>query len=250
MARALTAEEKAQRDEALKSKTKSKSPSSGSGMKKDVQVKTHTRRTKSGKVTTVKAHTAKREAAKQTPSNGGKSSAKGKELKLQRLQRAEEVFEDENELGVQYLDILTEGTLKYKKEKDSFNTLVNAISALCTKKKGKYSLSDKDAPIESVLMDTRRGCSVDFYKAVCTGVAKRLGASIISAPPGVLKELSRNSDPPVKLNRTKEVKRLSDKFTLYDHVNYRDNFEDYLQEIRKDSAKKQKAQRGLLKIND
>ena len=250
MARALTAEEKAKRDEALKSKAKSKSPSSG-GMKKDVQVKTHTRRTKSGKVTTVKAHTAKRDAAtKQTQSSGGKSSAKGKELKLQRLQKAEEVFDEENELGVQYLDILTEGTLKYKKEKDSFNTLVNALSALCTKKKGKYSLSDKDAPIESVLMNTRSGATVDFYKAVCSGVHKKLGASILSAPPGVLKELSREADPPVKLNRTKEVKRLSDKFILYSHINYRDNFKDYLQEIREDSAKRKKDQRGLLKIND
>ena len=122
MKRTSTAEEKANRDKALKAKTKSKSPSTGGGMKKDVQVKSYTRRTKSGKVTTVKAHTAKREAASQTPSSGGKSSAKGKELKAQRLQKAEEVFEEENELGVQFLDVLTEGTLKYKKGETSLRS--------------------------------------------------------------------------------------------------------------------------------
>lgn len=247
MARALTAEEKAQRDKALKSKTKSKSPSSG-GMKKDVQVKTHTRRTKSGKVTTVKAHTAKRDAAtKQTQSSGGKSSAKGKELQLQRLQKAAELFEEENELGAQYLETITEGTLKYRKEKDSFNTLVNALSALCTKKKGKYGFSDEEAPIESALMETRHGCSSDFYKAVCTGVRKKLGASITSAPTSVIMELSHNADTPVKLNRTKEVKALSDKFRLHDHLSFSFGLKDELQLLREHPDKLRRHQKNLLK---
>lgn len=246
MTRALTAEEKALRDK-TKSKPKSKSPSSG-GMKKDVQVKTHTRRTKSGKVTTVKAHTAKREAAtKQTQSNGGRSSAKGKELKAQRLQKAEEVFKEEDELCVQYLETITEGTLKYKKGKDSFETLVNALSALCTKKKGKYGFSHEDAPIESVLLDTRRGFGTDFYKAVCSGVQKKLGASVMSAPSGVVKELLRNADTPVKFNRTKEIKRLSDKFNLYNHLNFNFDLKERMKELRESPKKLQREQKDHIK---
>lgn len=244
MARALTAEEKAKRDKALKSKAKSAPPSSG-GMKKDVQVKTHTRKTKSGKVTTVKAHTAKREAAKQTPSSGGKSSAKGKELKAQRLQKAEKAFDEENELGVQYLETITEGTLKYKKEKDSFNTLVNAISALCTKKKGKYGFSNEEAPIEATLMKSRSNFSVDFYKAVCSGVQKKLGASITSAPSSVVKELSRKADTPVKFNRTKEVKRLAD--NLYNHSNHSFDLKEEMKVIRESPDKLWRHQKDLLK---
>ena len=214
-------------------------------MKKDVQVKTHTRRTKSGKVTTVKAHTAKREAASQAPSRGGKSSAKGKELKTQRLQKAEKAFDEENELGVQYLETITEGTLKYRKEKDSFNTLVNAISALCTKKKGKYGFSNEEAPIEATLMKSRSNFSVDFYKAVCAGVQKKLGASITSAPSGVLRELSEKADTSVKFNRTREVKRLAD--NLYSHSNHSFDLKEEMKVLRERPDKLWRHQKDLLK---
>ena len=244
MARISEAVKKTLAERATKGKTESKSPSSG-GMKKDVQVKTHTRRTKSGKVTTVKAHTAKREAASQAPGRGGKSSAKGKELKTQRLQKAGKAFDEANELGVQYLETITEGTLKYKKEKDSFNTLVNAISALCTKKKGKYGFSNEEAPIEGTLMKTRSNFSVDFYDAVCSGVRKKLGASITSAPPSVVKELSRKADTPVKFNRAKEVRRLSD--NLYGHSNHSFDLKEEMKVIRESPDKLWRHQKDLLK---
>lgn len=249
MARALTAEEKAKRDEALKSKTKSKSPSSGSGMKKDVQVKTHTRRTKSGKVTTVKAHTAKREAAKKAPSKVRRVIS-DKEYKRREL-RAEKELDRAYILDVMALNVLTEGTLKYEKGKTAFDTLVNAISSLCTTEKGKYGFSH-ESPIEELFKMTRwHQVTDDFYKAVCSGVKKKLRGSISSAPPGVIKELSRNARPLTKFDKAKEVERIASNSWRLDSIIIDNNdIKQNLQEIRKDSARRQKAQRGFIEIND
>nr|DAK08708.1 MAG TPA: hypothetical protein [Caudoviricetes sp.] len=250
MKRASTAEEKANRGKALKAKTKSKSPSTGGGMKKDVQVKSYTRRTKSGKVVTVKAHTAKREAAKKTPSKVRRTIS-DKEYKRREL-RAEREFDRSCILDVMALDIFTEGTLDYKKGKTTFDTLVNAISSLCTTEKGKYGFSHEDAPIEDLFKTTRwHQVTDDFYKAVCSGVKKKLGASISSAPSGVIKELSRNARPLTKLDKAKEVERIaSNAWRLDSIIIDNDDLKDNLQEMRRDSARRQRARKGLLKIND
>lgn len=224
MKRASTAEEKVQRDKALKTKTKSKSPSSG-GMKKDVQVKSYTRRTKSGKVVTVRAHTAKREAAKldtttkQPLGSGVKSSAEEKEQKRRQL-KAQKLFDESNELDVRYLETLTEGTLEYKKGKNSFDTLVNAISSLCTTEKGKYGFS-VESPINWLLISSRGQFTSHFLKAVCSGVRKKLRGSMRSVPEGVRDELRRKAIPHTELDKDYELKRLlhKDNLSIQSHIN-------------------------------
>lgn len=249
MKRASTAEEKAQRDKALKTKTKSKSPSSG-GTKKTVQVKSYTRKTKDGKVVTVKAHTAKREAAKKTPSKTRRVIS-DKEYRRREL-KAERRIDRAFILDVMALNTLTEGTLEYEKGKTAFDTLVNAISSLCTTEKGKYGFSHEDAPIKDFFKMTRWDpVTDDLYKAVCSGVKKKLGASISSAPPGVIKELSRNARPLTKFDKAKEIERLaSNSWRLAEADSDNWDLKDNLQEMRRDSARRQRARKGLLKIND
>lgn len=251
MARALTAEEKAKRDKALKSKAKSAPPSSG-GMKKDVQVKTHTRRTKSGKVVTVKAHTAKRDAAKRNaaakqPLGGEKSSAEEKEQKRRQL-KAEKLFDESNELDVRYLETITEGTLEYKKGKTSFDTLVNAISALCTTEKGKYGFSD-ESPIYWTLINNRGQFTTHFYKAICSGVKKKLRGSMRSVPRYVREELQRKASPHTDLDKDYELKRLLHKDNLDKQSRINSGLRKDIRDLKRRKYSRRIDRLSFLKIN-
>lgn len=252
MTRASTAEEKAKRDKALKAKTKSKSPSSG-GMKKDVQVKSYTRRTKSGKVVTVKAHTAKREAAKrdgaarQPIGSVVKSSAEEKEQKRRQL-KAEKLFDESNELDVRYLETLTEGTLEYKKGKNSFDTLLNAISALCTTEKGKYGFSD-ESPIYYTLINGRGQFTTHFYKAVCSGVKKKLRGSMRSVPEYVRDELRLSASTHTDLDKDYELKRLLHKenLSIQSHINSK--IRKDIRDLKRRKYSRRVSRLSFLKIN-
>lgn len=141
MAHISEAVRKTLEERASKKKTESKAPTSG-GMKKDVQVKTYTRKTKSGKTVTVKAHTAKRKAGKPETSKGASRNFFNEEGEEVQYKKAEKMFDEYYGLALETLDVLTEGTLKYKKGKDPFNSLVNAFTALATpKKKGSMGLT-------------------------------------------------------------------------------------------------------------
>ena len=253
MKRTSTAEEKANRDKALKAKTKSRSPSTGGGMKKDVQVKSYTRRTKSGKVVTVKAHTAKREAAKrdaaakQPIGSGVKSSAEEKEQKRRQL-KSEKLFDESNELDVRYLETLTEGTLEYKKGKTSFDTLVNAISSLCTTEKGKYGFSD-ESPIYDTLIKSRGQFTTHFYKAVCSGVRKKLRGSMRSVPEYVRDELRRSASTHTDLDKDYELKRLLHKDNLDKQSRINSGLKKDIRNLKRRKYSRRTSRLSFLKIN-
>lgn len=193
MTRVSEAVKKTLEERAAKGKTESKSPSSG-GMKKDVQVKTHTRRTKSGKVTTVKSHTAKRDAAKQTPSSEGVKAPSGKELDFQRAEKASnEVIQG----GLDILEALCEGTLKYKKGKTNFDSAVNAVTALCLPKKGRYGFDDSGKDFIKITTNFMSDFLVttNFPEALCSAVKKKLGDKISKVSPNIRKELNRVRTP-------------------------------------------------------
>lgn len=164
--------------------------STSGGMKKNVQVKTYTRKTKSGKTVTVKAHTAKRDAAKKPTSSGGVKAPSGKELERQQYEKA---YNEVLQSGLELLDLATEGTLKYKKGKNNFDSLVNAVTALCTPKKGGYVLDDsRKDPVKNV---TRIMCGhllmSDFPRALRSAVKKKLGDKISKVSPNIRAELNR-----------------------------------------------------------
>lgn len=232
MKRASTAEEKAQRDKALRSKTKSKSPSSG-GAGLYVRVKTHTRRLKSGKVVTVKEHTTKRLSAATVKAarTAGRNVTTGKDSKRLKL-RAEKFLDQDFNLSVSFLKTLTEGTLKYEKGETSFDTLVNAVSSLCTSEKGKYKFTGK-SPIERLFRLSRGYVPLDHLKLVCSGVRKKLGASIKKAPEGVREELSRYNTR-AKYDRAKEAEKMTDMGIKIARAN-RSYVRDHLKELRSNS---------------
>lgn len=174
-------------------KSARKAPTSG-GMKKDVQVKTYTRKTKSGKTVTVKAHTAKRKAGKPDPSSGGVKAPSGKELDFQRAEKASnEVIQG----GLDILEALCEGTLKYKKGKTNFDSAVNAVTALCLPKKGRYGFDDSGKDFIKITTNFMSDFLVttNFPEALCSAVKKKLGDKISKVSPNIRKELNRVRTP-------------------------------------------------------
>lgn len=69
---------------ALRKKERARKEAIASGTEKEVHVKAYTRKTKSGKTVTVKAHTTRRKT-KTNPSSGGAKTPRGSELKSKRL---------------------------------------------------------------------------------------------------------------------------------------------------------------------
>lgn len=174
-------------------KSARKAPTSG-GMKKDVQVKTYTRKTKSGKTVTVKAHTAKRKAGKPDPSSGGVKAPSGKELDFQ---RAEKAYEEVLYHGLDLLDAACEGTLKYKKGKTNFDSVVNAVAALCLPKKGRYGFDETRKDPISVIPNFMSDFLVttNFPEALYTAVKKKLGDKISKVSPNIRAELKKARTP-------------------------------------------------------
>lgn len=241
MARATTSEEKTQRDKALKAKTKSRPLSSG-GLY--VRVKTHTRRLKSGKVVTVKEHTTKRLSAATTKAarTGGRYTTKDKDYK-RRERIAEKLIDQELNLSVSFLKTLTNNTIKYEKGETSFDTLVNAVSSLCTAEKGKYKFTGK-SPIERLFRLSRGYVPLDHLKLVCSGVRKKLGASIKKAPEGVREELSRYTTR-AKYNRAKEVESKANGGIIGTRANM-SYVREHLKELRSNDFGRHLARVGFL----
>lgn len=161
---------------------------------KEVQVKSYTRKTKSGKTVTVKAHTAKRKVAMPTPSSGGAKAPSGAELERQKYEKA---YNEVLAKGRELLDLATEYDLEYKRGKTHFDTLVNAVTALCLPKKGGYGLDDSvKNPIENVVRVVDSFLSIsDFPKALRGAVKKKLGTKISKVSPNIRAELNRVKTP-------------------------------------------------------
>lgn len=96
-----------------------------------------------------------------------------------------------------FLKTLTNNTIKYEKGETSFDTLVNAVTALCLPKKGGYGLDDSvKNPIEEVskVVDSFLTIS-DFPKALRSAVKKKLGTKISKVSPNIRAELNRVKTP-------------------------------------------------------
>jgi hypothetical protein len=208
-------------------------------MKKDVQVKTYTRKTKSGKTVTVKAHTAKRKAGKPDPSSGGAKAQSGAELERQKYEKA---YEKTLQSGVELLDLATDNTLKYKQGKNNFDTLVNAVTALCLPKKGGYGLDDSvKNPIEETTKVINSFLTIsDFPRALRSAVKKKLGDKISKASPNVRAELSRVKTPVTfDIHKARTLVREGVVSGADQHF--------WQDEMRKSPAQKERFREGLLK---
>ena len=167
------------------------------GLTKEVQVKTYTRKTKGGKTVTVKAHTATRKA-KQTPSSWAKHIPGGANINQKYIDKG---LDESAESTTELIDALTEGTLGYKKGKSPTDTLVNAICALCTPKKGKFGFSDSlESPIKKLLTETLshspRELHPIYRQTIYDKVHKKLGKSLSKAPRSVVAELTKHAESP------------------------------------------------------